>query len=220
MSEPYYGQAEPPNTSDLNKLRLAAKRCTACHLWKCGTQTVFGEGNPNARLMLVGEQPGDKEDIAGKPFVGPAGALLEKCLTEAGVDGLAVYMTNAVKHFKWVPKGSRRIHSKPNRYEVEACLPWLESEIRAVRPEVILCLGATAAQALVGNDFKVTRHRGELLPSSLAKYVLATVHPSSILRAGDESREDERKKFVRDLKVAAKLLRPAQGALKSLAKQG
>jgi uracil-DNA glycosylase family protein len=175
-------------------LREASKTCKACDLWKLGTQTVFGEGMPTAKIMLVGEQPGNQEDLEGKPFVGPAGKLLDTALEEAGIDRTKVYVTNAVKHFKWEPRGKRRIHKKPNAAEVAACRP-------ALRPKIIVCLGATAAQALLGRDFRVTQHRGEFVKSDLAPHVMATVHPSSILRAPDEAtRADEMKKFIADLK--------------------
>src|ERR1700740_3287293 len=162
-------------------LQKAAKDCRACDLWQRGTQTVFGEGRPDAKVMFVGEQPGDKEDLEGKPFVGPAGALLDKALVEAGIDRTKVYVTNAVKHFKWEPRGKRRIHKKPRASEIEACKPWLEAELATVKPELVVCLGATAAQALLGRAFRVTTQRGELISSPLAPYVMATVHPSSIL---------------------------------------
>jgi uracil-DNA glycosylase len=179
----------------------AAKDCKNCDLWKSGTQTVFGEGGPKAKIMFVGEQPGNEEDLAGRPFVGPAGRLLDKLLGEAGIDRQKAYVTNAVKHFKWEPRGKRRIHKKPNSAEIAACRPWLEGEIAALKPRIIVCLGATAAQALLGRDFRVTQHRGELLKSALAPFVMATVHPSSLLRApDDETRQAEMKRFVRDLR--------------------
>src|ERR1700693_5839608 len=190
-----------PTKASLEELREASKACKACDLWKLGTQTVFGEGMPTAKLMLVGEQPGDQEDLAGKPFVGPAGKLLDVALKEAGIDRKKVYVTNAVKHFKWEPRGKRRIHKKPNAAEIAACRPWLDAEIAALRPKIIVCLGATAAQALLGRDFRVTQDRGEFVKSTLAPHVMATVHPSSILRAPHEAtREDEMKKFIVDLK--------------------
>jgi DNA polymerase len=189
-------------------VREAAARCRACDLWKRGTQTVFGEGRRRARAFLVGEQPGNDEDLAGRPFVGPAGRMLDRALEEAGIDRSTVYVTNVVKHFKWVAKGKRRIHEKPNAVEIAACLPWLEAEIALVRPNVIVCLGATAAQALLGRAFKVTAERGKFVPSSLAPHVMATVHPSSLLRApDDETRRRERQRFVEDLKKIAPLLR-------------
>lgn len=205
--EPYYHSARKfvPARPSLAKLKTAAMGCTACHLWEHATQTVFGEGSANAKIMLVGEQPGDVEDSKGKPFVGPAGKLLDKALAEAGINPESVYTTNAVKHFKWVPKGGRRIHSKPNRYEIEACHPWLEAEIAALKPGIIVCLGATAAQALLGKDFKVTQRRGEFISSDGMTY-FATVHPSAILRAPDASRAEERARFVEDLrKVSSRL---------------
>jgi uracil-DNA glycosylase family protein len=190
----------PPDAT-LEELQNAAKNCKACDLWKLGTQTVFGEGTPNAKIMLIGEQPGNQEDLEGRPFVGPAGKLLDAALEEAGIDRKKVYVTNAVKHFKWEPRGKRRIHKKPNAVELAACRPWLDAEIAALRPKIIVCLGATAAQSLLGRDFRVTQHRGEFLKSPLAPYVLATVHPSSILRAPDEAtRAKEMKRFIADLK--------------------
>jgi uracil-DNA glycosylase len=189
-----------PPKANLKELQEAAKDCKNCDLWKRGTQTVFGEGQARAKIMLVGEQPGNQEDLEGRPFIGPAGRLLDKLLEEAGVDRKKVYVTNAVKHFKWEPRGKRRIHKKPNSAEIAACRPWLEAEIARIRPRVIVCLGATAAQALLGRDFRVTQHRGELLDSALAPYVMATVHPSSILRAPDETtRQEEMRRFVEDM---------------------
>jgi uracil-DNA glycosylase family protein len=188
----------------LPAVRELARACRACDLWKCGTQTVFGEGPSRARLMFVGEQPGDQEDRSGHPFVGPAGQLLDRALAEAGIDRATVYVTNVVKHFKWEPRGKRRIHKKPNGVEIAACRPWLDAEIRLVRPHAIVCLGATAAQALLGKSFKVTARRGELIPSPLAALVMATVHPSSLLRApDDETRRLETKRFIDDLRVVA-----------------
>jgi uracil-DNA glycosylase family protein len=196
-----------PMHASLEELTKAAKDCKACDLWKRGTQTVFGEGSSHAKVMLVGEQPGNQEDLEGKPFVGPAGKLLDTALLAAGIDRAKVYVTNAVKHFKWEPRGKRRIHKKPNAAEVAACRPWLDGEIAALQPKVIVCLGATAAQALLGRDFRVTQHRGEFLKSPLAPYLMATVHPSSILRApDDETRQEEMKRFVQDLKKIAKIL--------------
>jgi DNA polymerase len=190
----------PPRPT-LGKLRDAAAECTACDLWKTGTQTVFGEGKPRALIMLIGEQPGDKEDLSGRPFVGPAGALLDASLEDAGIDRAKVYVTNVVKHFKWEPRGKRRIHKKPNAAEITACRPWLASEIDVLKPRAIICLGATAAQAVIGPKFKVSIQRGLFVPSELAEYVTATVHPSSILRApSDEARRVERERFVEDLK--------------------
>lgn len=190
----------PPRPT-LNKLRDVAAECRACDLWKTGTQTVFGEGKSRSLIMFIGEQPGDKEDLSGRPFVGPAGALLDKSLEEAGIDRGKVYITNVVKHFKWEPRGKRRIHKKPNAAEITACRPWLESEIHVIKPRAIICLGSTAAQAVISPKFKVSMQRGLFVPSDLADYVTATVHPSSILRApSDEARRVERERFVEDLK--------------------
>jgi len=190
----------PPRPT-LKKLRESAAGCKACPLWKTGTQTVFGEGSPRSQVMFVGEQPGDQEDKAGAPFVGPAGKLLDRALEEAGIDRSLAYVTNVVKHFKWKAQGKRRIHQKPNWAEIAACFPWLEAELAVVRPQVLTCLGATAAQALLGKQFRVTQHRGEPVDSGLAPVVIATVHPSSILRADD--REAEFAAFVSDLKTVA-----------------
>ena len=191
-------------------MRETARGCKACDLYKLGTQTVFGEGPRRAQIMMVGEQPGDAEDLAGLPFVGPAGKLLDRALEEAGIDRGIVYVTNVVKHFKWEPRGKRRIHSKPNSAEIAACRPWLETEIALVKPRILVCLGATAAQALLGKTFKVSRQRGELIPSPLAPVATATVHPSSILRAPDERRGDEMARFVADLRrISAELARVA-----------
>ena len=185
----------------INKLRDEAADCKRCDLWKIGTQTVFGEGKQTSTVMFIGEQPGDKEDLAGRPFVGPAGALLDKALVEAGIDRSRVYVTNVVKHFKWEPRGKRRIHKKPNAVEINACMPWLQSEINAIKPRAIICLGATAAQAVIGPKFKVSIQRGQFVKSPLAEFVTATVHPSSILRApSDEARHLEMKQFIADLK--------------------
>jgi uracil-DNA glycosylase family protein len=204
--------APVPNSRDLKTLAQAAKGCRACPLWKRGTQTVFGEGRRDARILFVGEQPGDKEDLEGRPFVGPAGAVLDRALDEAGIDRQDVYVTNAVKHFKWEPRGKRRIHKRPNAMEIAACRPWLDAEIEAVRPDVVVCLGATAAQALLGKQFRVTKSRGEIIESE-GKTMLATVHPSSILRApDDETRRLERQKFVEDLRVIAQHLRTKKKA--------
>jgi DNA polymerase len=193
-----------PERPTLGAVREAAAGCKACDLYKRGTQTVFGEGPRKAEVMFVGEQPGDAEDVAGRPFVGPAGRLLDRALEEAGIDRSIVYVTNVVKHFKWEPRGKRRIHSKPNAAEIRACRPWLETEIALVKPRVVVCLGATAAQALLGNAFKVSRQRGAFVPSSLAPLVTATVHPSSILRApDDETRREEMSRFVQDLRAVA-----------------
>jgi uracil-DNA glycosylase len=187
-------------------LREAAAGCTACDLWRSGTQTVFGAGTRSAELMLVGEQPGDREDREGKPFVGPAGRLLDQALEEAGIDRRAAYVTNVVKHFKWTARGKRRIHAKPNWSEIAACRPWLDAELAVVSPKVLVCLGATAAQALLGRDFRVTRQRGKPVESDLAPHVLATIHPSAILRADEADRDAELRGLVDDLRVAAKLL--------------
>jgi uracil-DNA glycosylase len=190
--------------------RESAKGCRACHLYQRATQTVFGEGPTRARIMMVGEQPGDAEDLAGHPFVGPAGKLLDRALAEAGIERRAVYLTNVVKHFKFEPRGKRRIHKKPDSAEIGACRPWLETELALVKPAVLVCLGATAAQTLLGRAFKVTAQRGTFVPSPLAPRVTATVHPSSILRAPDETtRRADMKRFVRDLKrIAAVLEKP------------
>jgi len=196
-----------PVSPTIKKLQAAARGCQACPLWKTGTQTVFGAGPVNATVVFVGEQPGNDEDHAGKPFVGPAGKLLDRALVEAGIDRAEVYVTNAVKHFKWEPKGKRRIHKKPNAREIAACRPWLEAELEVLKPKVLVCLGATAAQALLGRTFLVSKRRGELIESPLAEKAMATVHPSSILRApDDETRHAEMKKFVSDLKTVAKII--------------
>lgn len=197
-----------PERHDLKSLRDAARGCQGCPLYEHATQTVFGEGSRHARLLLVGEQPGDREDVEGHPFVGPAGWLLDRCLIEAGIDREQVYVTNAVKHFKWEPRGKRRIHKKPSAREIAACRPWLDAEMEAVEPALIVCLGATAAQALLGRSFRVTQDRGRAVEVPGLPRVLATVHPSSILRAPDEeTREIERSRFVEDLKKAAAILR-------------
>jgi uracil-DNA glycosylase family protein len=193
-----------PDKPTLDSVADIAAGCKACDLYKRGTQTVFGEGPKRARIMLVGEQPGDAEDIAGHPFVGPAGKLLDRALVEAGIDRQVVYVTNVVKHFKWEPRGKRRIHAKPNAGEISACRPWLETEIALVKPHALVCLGATAAQALLGKSFKVSKQRGDFVESSLAPLVMATVHPSSILRArDDDARHEEMQRFVADLKRLA-----------------
>ena len=195
-----------PLYKTLDELRKEAQACKACDLWRNARQTVFGEGGESkTKIMFVGEQPGEQEDLAGKPFVGPAGQLLDRALAEAGIDRKRTYVTNAVKHFKWEPRGKRRIHKKPNTAEIAACRPWLEAEIDTLQPEVIVCLGATAAQALLGKDFRVTQRRGELMTSSLAPFIMATVHPSSILRAPDqETRQNEMERFIGDLKKLAR----------------
>jgi DNA polymerase len=185
----------------LSNLKAEAAACKACDLWKIGTQTVFGEGKASSTVMFVGEQPGDKEDLQGRPFVGPGGALLDRALEEAGIDRTKVYVTNVVKHFKWEPRGKRRIHKKPNAVEISACRPWLDAELRVVKPRAIVCLGSTAAQAVIGPKFRVSVQRGQFVKSPLAPLVTATVHPSSILRApSDEARHAETERFVEDLK--------------------
>jgi uracil-DNA glycosylase family protein len=202
--------------ADLDALREAAAGCRACDLWHNATQTVFGEGRPTAAVMFIGEQPGDKEDLAGHPFVGPAGRVLDEALDEVGIDRDQVYVTNAVKHFKWKARGKRRIHDKPNAAEVAACRQWLDAELRTVQPRVVVLLGATAAQALLGRSFRVTASRGEVIEeTAIAPYVVATVHPSSILRAPDPAaRAEAQRAFAADLRVVATLLeqvsRPAR----------
>jgi DNA polymerase len=192
---------EIPPRPTIRKLQATAAGCTACHLWKNATQTVFGEGKQTSTVMFVGEQPGDKEDLSGHPFVGPAGALLDKALAEAGIDRSAVYVTNVVKHFKWEPRGKRRIHKKPNAAEITACRPWLQAEIDVVKPRAIVCLGSTAAQAVIGPKFRVSLQRAQFVDSDLAPLVTATVHPSSILRAPtDAARHEEMRRFTADLK--------------------
>jgi uracil-DNA glycosylase len=201
-------QKKIPSTRTLEELAHIAKECKACELWRRATQTVFGEGGPRSKAMFVGEIPGDQEDRAGRPFVGAAGILLDKALAEAGIDRKKVYITNAVKHFNWEERGRRRIHKKPSAAQITACRPWLDAEIARLRPQVIVCLGATAAQALLGREFRVTEHRGEFIQSDLAPYVTATVHPSSILRSPDEERRQEGMKLlVLDLNKIAKVLR-------------
>lgn len=204
-----------PPTRDLAELAAASQTCHGCALYENASQAVFGEGPPTARLMLIGEQPGDKEDLAGEPFVGPAGRLLDKALAQAGVQRAPVYVTNAVKHFKFTPseRGTRRIHKAPSRTEVVACRPWLFAELEAVEPEVVVLLGATAAKALLGNDFRVTAHRGEVLhlppddaPTGLDPSVVATIHPSAVLRGPSEAREENLAALVADLRAAAQLL--------------
>src|SRR5580704_4850395 len=200
-----------PEQHDLGSLRAAAKDCRGCDLYLNATQTVFGEGPRLSRILFVGEQPGDQEDIAGKPFVGPAGRLLDACMEEAGIDRRTAYVTNAVKHFKWEPRGKRRIHKKPTMREVAACRPWLSAEIEAVDPRLIVCLGATAAQSLLGSSFRVTQDRGKTTEVKGYPPIMATVHPSSILRAQtEEDRESERRLFVADLVPAAKFLHNSQ----------
>ena len=194
----------PPGVRSVEQLKEAAASCQACDLWENATQTVFGEGSEHAPMMLVGEQPGDQEDLQGKPFVGPAGRLLERALEEVGIDRRRVYVTNAVKHFRWTRRGKRRLHEKPNAGQIRACRPWLEAEIEAVRPAIIVLLGATAAQSVMGPAFRVSRQRGEVLESPFGVPVVATVHPSSILRAtDDESRDAAMSSFIADLRLAA-----------------
>jgi DNA polymerase len=190
----------------LRELAEKVNSCRNCDLWRSATQAVFGEGRPRARIMLIGEQPGDQEHQEGRPFVGPAGWLMDKLLIEAGIDRNKVYVTNVVKHFKWQPRGKRRIHKKPNTKEIGACRPWLEAEIAAIEPAAIVCLGATAAQALLGRAFRVTTQHGKFVESPLAPHVTATIHPSAILRAPDEkTRHEKAMQFVQDLKSIAKL---------------
>jgi DNA polymerase len=194
----------PTGERTLDELRAAAARCRACDLWERATQTVFGEGRARSRLMLVGEQPGDREDLAGEPFVGPAGELLDRALEEAGIDRREVYITNVVKHFKWKPRGKRRIHQKPNREEVRACRPWLDAELAEVRPSAVICLGATAAQSLIGPAFRVTEQHGELQPSEFGPPIGAVLHPASILRMRDSAeRHATYAQFVDDLRRIA-----------------
>ena len=190
-----------PDKPTLRALKNAASSCKGCDLWENATQTVFGEGPSRARLMFIGEQPGNEEDLNGKPFVGPAGRLLSESLAQAGIDRSIVYVTNVVKHFKWEPRGKRRIHKKPNSTEIHACLPWLEAEISLIKPDVVVCLGATAAQALLGKNFRITKQRGEVFPTRFAEYTMATIHPSAILREPDaELRRQEKKRFIEELK--------------------
>jgi len=197
----------PPRPT-LGSLRAAAADCKACDLWKLGTQTVFGEGRRRSMVMFIGEQPGNEEDLLSKPFVGPAGRLLDDALAEAGIDRSQTYVTNVVKHFKWKPRGKRRIHKKPNAQEISACHPWLKAEIALIKPQVIVALGATAAHTLLSPKFRVTKQRGQFIESSLAPYLMATVHPSSILRAPDDkTRRLERRRFVDDLKKLARVIK-------------
>jgi DNA polymerase len=195
-----------PERISLSALRDAAAGCRACPLWKNATQTVFGDGRRRSDLMLVGEMPGNDEDLAGKPFVGPAGRLLDDALAEAGIDRDAAYVTNVVKHFKWEPRGKRRLHRTPNPGEIRACVPWLQAEIDLIEPRVLVCLGATAARALLGPQFRVSRERGCFVPSMLAPKVLATIHPSAILRARDEDRAREMRAFIADLREVRRVL--------------
>src|SRR5688572_13738379 len=196
--------ADPPDTQSLEKLRAAAAKCRACPLWRTGTQTVFGEGSEHAALLVVGEQPGDREDIEGHPFVGPAGRLLDQALEATGVPRDEVYITNAVKHFKWEPRGKRRLHKTPAQREIEACHPWLEAEVAAIEPRIILCLGATAARAVMGGKVRVTENRGHTLHSPLGKDVIITIHPAYILRLRT-GMEQAFALFVGDVAAAAKL---------------
>jgi len=197
-----------PESTSVRVLNAAAHECRGCDLYKTATQVVFGAGPKKARVMFVGEQPGDQEDRQGQPFIGPAGALLDKALDDAGIPRDEVYVTNAVKHFKWEPRGKRRIHKKPRASEIKACRPWLEAELRAVKPAVIVCLGATAAQSVFGSQFKLMQQRGQLLPSTLAPQAVATIHPSAVLRAPDsEGRREAYEMLVADLKVVARALR-------------
>jgi DNA polymerase len=207
QSEPNDATPFLPERRSLSALREAAQGCRGCHLWRGATQAVFGEGLKRARVMLVGEQPGDKEDLAGKPFVGPAGRELDRGLVAAGIAREEAYVTNVVKHFKFEERGRRRIHQTPKRFEIEACKPWLDEELKVVEPAAVVLLGATAAKALFGSSFRVTQHRGELLESELAPVVSATIHPSAILRAPDEeARAAERKAFAEDLRAVAQAL--------------
>jgi len=208
-------EARAPERTTLTVLRREAGKCRACDLWKNATQTVFGEGSPKAKIMFLGEQPGDQEDRMGHPFVGPAGKLLDEALEEAGIDRKRIYLTNAVKHFKWTAseRGKRRIHKKPRASEIKACRPWLEAEMRIVQPQILVALGATAAQALFGANFSVTRQRGQVIKSGLAPFTLATVHPSSILRAPDaDARREQMRMFIKDLKRVASLAGSARAA--------
>lgn len=209
MAKEDRGDATPflPERLSLKALREAAAGCRGCHLWRPATQTVFGEGRKSSRIMLVGEQPGDREDVMGKPFVGPASRELDRGLEAAGIDRKDTYLTNAVKHFSFQERGRRRLHQTPKRFEIDACKPWLDAELEVVKPEALVIMGATAARALLGGSFRVTQHRGELLDSDLARIVSATVHPSSILRQPDEeSRVREREAFARDLRVIVEAL--------------
>jgi uracil-DNA glycosylase len=207
QSEPNDATPFLPERRNLEALREAAAGCRGCHLWRGATQTVFGEGLKRSRMMLVGEQPGDREDREGSPFVGPAGRELDRALEAAGIARGDAYVTNVVKHFKFEERGKRRIHQTPKRFEIQACRPWLDEELRLVEPEALVLLGATAAKALLGSSFRLTHHRGELLDSELAPIVTATIHPSAILRQrDDESRAAERVAFTEDLRVAARAL--------------
>jgi DNA polymerase len=209
MVEGAGAEAFLPDRISMRALREAAAGCRGCGLYKKATQTVFGEGRRNARMMLEGEMPGDREDREGRPFVGPAGRELDRALEQAGIDRRDVYVTNVVKHFKFEERGKRRIHQTPTRREVDACLPWFDNEIKLVRPRAVVLLGAVAAKALLGNDFRLTRHRGELLDADLAPIVTATIHPAAILRSRDDAtRHEERRRFADDLRTAAQALAP------------
>jgi uracil-DNA glycosylase len=192
-----------PSERSIRQLRAAATKCKGCELWRDATQTVFGDGSERAKMMLIGEQPGDQEDLKGIPFCGPAGQILDRGLVDAGIDRDEVYITNAVKHFKWLPRGKRRLHQKPNGREITACRPWLVAELEAVQPHVLVCLGATAARAVLGKATKISEHRGELLASDLSSRIVVTIHPSSILRIADShSRQVAMRQFVDDLRTA------------------
>lgn len=195
-----------PDELSYRALKAASMECRGCDLYKNATQTVFGEGRVSSGVIFVGEQPGDEEDLTGRPFVGPAGRLFDKALEEAGIDREKIYLTNTVKHFKWKPKGKRRIHEKPNASEIHACDPWLRSEIALIKPHVLVCLGATAAQALLGKQFRVTQMRGQWLDSPLAKKTIATIHPSAILRTPDDLRDKAYSDFVSDLVMVAQVI--------------
>jgi len=209
-SDPHSAREFFPAKMSLSALRSAASHCRGCDLWKNATQTVFGEGKSSAKILFVGEQPGNEEDLAGKPFVGPAGRLLDRALADAEISRSECYVTNVVKHFKWEPRGKRRIHKKPGVREIAACRPWLDAEIETIQPDVLVILGATAAQSILGASFRVSEQRGKLVDSPFPFRVIATVHPSSILRAtDDETRRREYEQFVADLKVVSKVLRSA-----------
>lgn len=195
-----------PERPTLERLRSAVQDCRACPLWENATQAVFGEGLKRSRVMLVGEQPGDREDIEGRPFVGPAGAVLDRALDDAGIERRDAYVTNTVKHFKWVARGKRRIHQAPRAEEIKACAPWLEAEMRVVDPEIVVCLGATAVRAIIGSKHRVMRDHGEFVDSKLGRTAVATLHPSAILRAEDTDRDDAMAMLVGDLKLVAKRL--------------
>jgi len=204
LGQPPYGDSDACAVGEPASLQACAEACRACPLWEHATQVVFGEGPRDARLVMIGEQPGDQEDLAGHPFVGPSGRVLDECLAEAGIDRTQVYVTNAVKHFKWVPSHGRRLHQKPNRSEMMACKPWLDAEIEMIRPKFIVCLGATAAQSLLGPKFRLTQHFGEILASPYGPEMVATLHPSAVLRAPDPSmREENRLRMIADLRIAA-----------------